>query len=267
MNELGLTEHQTRIARRVLAEEGQRRTHLVVSLSGAHAYGFPSPDSDLDLKAVHVAPTASLLGLYERPQTADRLEIIEGVEIDYTSNELQVVLRGVLAGNGNFVERLLGPSVLEQSPILSSLRPLVAGALSKKVYRHYRGFAMSQRKELEGSPQPTTKRILYVLRTALTGVHLLRTAEVVTDLGLICDRYGFSDARALIEAKRAGEKSPLAPEVLAAWQGELDRAFVLLDQSLAESRLPEEVDPGPLEAWLISVRLGAPLGSPGPESG
>lgn len=262
MNELGLTDHQTQIANRVLAEEGQRRDHLVVSLSGAHAYGFPSPDSDLDLKAVHVAPTASLLGLYQRPETADRLEVIEGVEIDYTSNELQVVLRGVLAGNGNFVERLLGPSVLQQSPILSALRPLVSGALSKKVYRHYRGFAMSQRKELEGSPQPTTKRILYVLRTTMTGVHLLRTREVVTDLGQICDRYGFSNARALIEAKRAGEKSPLAPEVLAAWQGELDRAFLLLDQASADSTLPEEADPGPLEAWLIGLRLGAPLGSP-----
>jgi hypothetical protein len=31
-------------------------------LSGAHAYGFPSPDSDLDLKAIHVAKTADLLG-------------------------------------------------------------------------------------------------------------------------------------------------------------------------------------------------------------
>lgn len=256
MNEPPLTAHQAQIAQRVLAEESQRREHLVVSLSGAHAYGFPSPDSDLDLKAVHVAPTASLLGLYERQETADRLEVIEGVEIDYTSNELQVVLRGVLAGNGNFLERLLGPSVLQESPNLIALRPLVAAALSKKVYRLYRGFAMSQRKELEASPQPTTKRILYVLRTALTGVHLLRTREVVTDLGQICERYGFSAARGLIDAKRAGEKSPLAKEVLVAWQGALGRAFALLDQALADSPLPEEADPRPLEAWLIALRLG-----------
>jgi RNA repair pathway DNA polymerase beta family len=48
-----LTEHQARVADRVLDEEATRREHLVVSLSGAHAYGFPSPDSDLDLKCVH----------------------------------------------------------------------------------------------------------------------------------------------------------------------------------------------------------------------
>ena len=32
---------------------------MVVLLSGAHAYGFPSPDSDLDLKAIHLADTES----------------------------------------------------------------------------------------------------------------------------------------------------------------------------------------------------------------
>ena len=39
-----LTAHQLTVARKVLAEESARREHLVVSLSGAHAYGFPSPD-------------------------------------------------------------------------------------------------------------------------------------------------------------------------------------------------------------------------------
>src|SRR5690606_29702253 len=41
--------HQRAVAERVLNEEDTARRHLVVHLSGAHAYGFPSPDSDLDL--------------------------------------------------------------------------------------------------------------------------------------------------------------------------------------------------------------------------
>ena len=48
MNDV-LTNKQRVAADRVLAEEETRHRHLVVSLSGAHAYGFPSPDSDLDL--------------------------------------------------------------------------------------------------------------------------------------------------------------------------------------------------------------------------
>src|SRR6185369_11024667 len=91
-----LTEHQRGVMARVIAEEEVRREHVVVYLSGAHAYGFPSPDSDLDLKAIHIAKTEDLLGFDAPPPTADRAEIIDGIEIDYTSNELGHALAGVL---------------------------------------------------------------------------------------------------------------------------------------------------------------------------
>src|SRR6185295_5276478 len=91
-----------------------RRHHLVVYLSGAHAYGFPSPDSDFDLKCVHVAPTADLVGLRTQEGGAERIEEIDGVEVDYGSNEVGAVLRSALRGNGNYLERLLGPLVLAE---------------------------------------------------------------------------------------------------------------------------------------------------------
>src|SRR3954462_3807698 len=104
----GLSLHQRAIGDRAIAEESAKREHLVVSLSGAHAYGFASPDSDLDLKAIHIAPTRALVGLGHAPSDANRMEVIEGVEIDYTSNELSGALRGMLKGNGNYLERILG---------------------------------------------------------------------------------------------------------------------------------------------------------------
>src|SRR5262245_25722102 len=109
-----------------VARETTRRHHLVVYLSGAHAYGFPSPDSDFDLKCVHVAPTADLVGLAPRDDSDEELVVIDGVEIDYGSNEIGPVLRGALKGNGNFLERLLGDWVLaEDEPQMASLRPIV----------------------------------------------------------------------------------------------------------------------------------------------
>src|SRR5262252_7224725 len=110
------TPDQLRVANRLLSEEEQQRRHLVVSLSGAHAYGFPSPDSDLDLKAIHIAPTKDILGLAPKVAPADRLQVIDGVEIDYTSNELAGVLSGLCLGNGNYFERILGPIALRTSP-------------------------------------------------------------------------------------------------------------------------------------------------------
>src|SRR6188768_1483804 len=108
-----LTANQAAVARPFLAERERERRHLVVYLSGAHAYGFPSPDSDLDLKCVHIAPTSSLVGLDVPEESAgDRIEVIDGVELDYGSNELGPVLRGSIKGNGNYLERILGELVL-----------------------------------------------------------------------------------------------------------------------------------------------------------
>jgi uncharacterized protein len=151
---------QLAVARRVLGEEGARRRHLVVALSGSHAYGFPSPDSDLDLKAIHADPTERVLGLGTTGEAGNRLEVIDGVEIDYTSNELTGALRGVLQGNGNYVERILGPLILEAGPVHAGLRAVVAASLSRRLHGHYAGFARSQLQAAQRGPAPTAKRIL-----------------------------------------------------------------------------------------------------------
>ena len=36
---------------------------LFATVSGAHLYGFPSPDSDFDLRGVHVLPLREVVGL------------------------------------------------------------------------------------------------------------------------------------------------------------------------------------------------------------
>ncbi len=251
----GVSPQQRAIGERVIDEEETQRRHLVVYLSGAHAYGFPSPDSDLDLKSVHVTNTAALVGLAPPGPTFDRAEVIEGVEIDYTSNEVAQVLGGILDGNGNYLERVLGRTVLRADAELEALRPLARAALSRRVHRHYRGFATNQRRALERTP--TVKKLLYVLRTALTGTHLLLEGELETDLGNLVDAHGLGDARALIEAKRAGERTAIDPAILETWQPRLEEVLARLDAAEAASPLPEAPAPehvAALESWLVALR-------------
>ena len=248
-----LTPAQRAVTGRVVDEEQARREHLVVYLSGAHAYGFPSPDSDLDLKAIHVADTAELLGFEAPAPTVDRAEIIDGVEVDYTSNELAHALAGILAGNGNFIERLLGRMTPYASSLTEELRPLVQRALSRRVHRHYGGFARNQLRFLE--KEPTAKKLLYVLRTTLTGVHLLETGELEADLSVLMGDYGASDAATLIERKRAGERVGLEPALLEAWRPRIDALLARLDTARARSPLPEAPpNEDELRAWLLAVR-------------
>ena len=254
--ERSLTESQARIAMRIVEEEEGRRRQLLVSLSGAHAYGFPSPDSDLDLKAVHADPTERLLGFPASPTSAERLELVEGVEVDYSSNEIGHVLRGVLSGNGNYVERFLSGYLVSSTPEAEELQVLVQASLSRRLHRHYLGFARQQHQEWERGDRASAKKLLYVLRTALTGVHALEEGEIVTDVTRLLDLYGVGDATALVEQKRRGERAELPSEMRDAWASRVGELFALLDRAAAESRLPEQSPNGTrIEEWLIATRL------------
>ncbi|MGV3625442.1 MAG: DNA polymerase beta superfamily protein [Archangium sp.] len=250
-----LTPHQREVADRVLAHESSLRSHVVISLSGAHAYGFPSPDSDLDLKAVHMLPANELLGFPRVPAPAERLEVIDGVEIDYSSNELGGVLLGLIKGNGNYFERFLSRFALSTSRAFEVLKPVVQRALSSRVGRHYFGFATQQRNEWERTHRTSTKKLLYVLRTTVTGTHLLKTGELETDLSVLADRYELNDAHELIEAKKRGERSELPTSLAEKWAARVDGLFTMLLEAEKHSVLPSApVNEAELESALIDLR-------------
>ena len=251
-----LTPHQRAMMDRAIAEEEAKRHHLVIALSGAHAYGFPSPDSDLDLKCVHVAPTSSLVGLDPPEESAgDRIEVIDGVELDYGSNELAAVLRGAIKGNGNYLERILGELALGgDTSLLAEARAVVRPLLSRRCARHYGGFAVSQLRLFD--EKPTAKRALYVLRTAATGIHLLARGELVIDLDRLRDHIP-SEVDELLAIKRTGERSQLEAAHAATWRQRLAAVIDGVDAGWRTSVLPAEPPVSAVDAadqWLRDVR-------------
>ncbi|MGE0867131.1 MAG: nucleotidyltransferase domain-containing protein [Kofleriaceae bacterium] len=250
-----LTPLQCTVARAFIAERERERAHLVVYLSGAHAYGFPSPDSDLDLKSVHISPTSELVRLAPLAQVSDRVEVIDGVELDYGSNELAAVLRGAIKGNGNFLERILGELVLGGDEVLlAEARRVVRPLLSRRVARHYAGFAASQLRLFDD--KPTAKRALYVLRTTATGRHALIHGEIVTDVTRLTELLPH-ELDELLEFKRRGEQQLLAPEAATRWRERLVAAIAAVDRCWPSSVLPEEPGGTAIEdadAWLLEVR-------------
>lgn len=59
---------------------GERYPLLFATVSGAHLYGFPSRDSDVDLRGVHLLPAEDLVGLREPRETRSRMWDRDGVE-------------------------------------------------------------------------------------------------------------------------------------------------------------------------------------------
>jgi predicted nucleotidyltransferase len=227
---------------------------LVAGVTGAHYYGFPSPDSDLDLKGIHVADTREVVSLRPPPETIEFLGLFEGVEIDYTSHELGLALRLLLKGNGNILERILSPFQLVESPAQAELRSLARAAVTQRFFHHYRGFFGRMCEDWRKAEPKTIKGLLYAYRSALTGIHLLKTGECIGDVTLLSPLYGFSKVPDLVARKASAHEHG---ELTAAggFDADLERLEVLFETSRAESSLPPEApNVEALNAFLVRMR-------------
>jgi hypothetical protein len=224
------------VGRRFLAVQGALGA-FAVGVTGAHYYGFPSPDSDLDLKGIHIAPTREIVSLQPPADAFDHLGVFEGVEIDYTSHELGAALRLLLKGNGNILERILSPFQLLESEAVAELRVLTGRAVSQKFFHHYRGFFGRARRDWRAAQPQTVKGLLYAYRSALTGIHLLRTGECVGDVTRLAPDYGFDQVADLVACKVSGREHGALAEATG-YDADLDRLDLLLHEALGDSPLP-----------------------------
>src|SRR5215208_3491268 len=98
------------LLREVVAE--QPYPLLFVTVSGAHLYGFPSQDSDFDLRGVHVLPLRDVVGLDPAAETVERSEVSRGLLIDLVTHDARKFFALMLKRNGYVLEQLWSPLVV-----------------------------------------------------------------------------------------------------------------------------------------------------------
>jgi predicted nucleotidyltransferase len=101
---------------------------LFVTISGAHLYGFPSPDSDFDLRGVHVLPVLEVVGLKTGPDTLELSNVRDGLEIDLVTHDARKFFSLLLKRNGYVLEQLYSPLVVLTTPEHEELCDMLAGA-------------------------------------------------------------------------------------------------------------------------------------------
>ena len=243
------------LAREFVAANPPKGRLVLCGVSGAHLYGFPSADSDLDLKGIHLVPATELLGLRPDVSVHDLTAIHRGVECDLTTNEARSALSLLLDGNGNMLERILSPFQLTTTDEVLELQELARRAVSRRFVRHYAGFFRGCRREHER--EPTAKTMLYSYRVALTGVHLLRSRDLEPDLTVLAPTFGYDDVAELVAIKQTGAEHGPLPDILdehhrRRWP-ELEQALVDAER---DSPLPAVApNVAEIEAWLVSTRL------------
>ena len=97
---------------------------IFATISGAHLYGFPSPDSDFDLRGVHVLPLPRVLGLDLWDETVQEERIIEWLEMDIVSHDVRKFFSLLLKKNGYVLEQLFSPLIVHTTPEHAELKAI-----------------------------------------------------------------------------------------------------------------------------------------------
>ncbi len=224
---------------RALVVEGP--TPLFATVSGAHLYGFESPDSDVDLRGAFVLPLEARLGLRSPVETHEAMWTRQGLELDWVAHDVRKFVRLMTKRNGYVLEQLYSPLVVVGGPWHDELRALGRGCVVRHLYHHYRGFLHTQRKLLD-KRIPTAKAMLYAYRVTLTGIHVLRTGSIEAHLPTLLEALPQPGVLELVERKRAGaEKQTLPATEISYHLARIDDLELELDRAHADSALPLEV--------------------------
>jgi uncharacterized protein len=213
---------------------------LFATVSGAHLYGFPSPDSDYDLRGVHVLPAEEVLGLNEPRETIEVSRVTEGLELDLVTHDAKKFFTLMLKKNGYVLEQLFSPLVVHTTPQHAELIEIGKTCVTRYHAYHYLGFAETQWKLFEKESPRRVKPLLYVFRVLLTGIHLMRTGVVEANLLTLNETYRLPYVPDLVARKLAGaEQSTLSGKDFDVYHAEYQRLRRELEADMAASALPE----------------------------
>lgn len=150
---------------RVENEEGVR--FLIAVKSGSRAWGFPSPDSDYDIRFIHIHPRDWYLSLQPGRDVIER-PIIDN--IDLNGWDLRKALGLLLKSNAVISEWLESPiRYRRDDPLTQEMAALADAAFSpRRAALHYAAMAREWVRALRDSESPIpVKRYFYALRPAL----------------------------------------------------------------------------------------------------
>lgn len=232
---------------------------LFATISGAHLYGFPSPDSDFDLRGAHVLPLAKVIGLQVANETVEDSRVIEGLEMDIVSHDVRKFFGLLLKKNGYVLEQLYSPLVVQTTPEHAELKAIATGCITSHHSHHYFGFSETQWKLFLKESARRVKPLLYVYRVLLTGIWLMRTGKIEANLVTLNESFRLPQIPELVARKLSGpEQSVLNDTDLAFHEAEYQRLRTELQAAHEASLLPEAPDDGirtKLNDLLIRIRL------------
>lgn len=216
----------------IAAREGVRL--LLAIESGSRAWGFPSPDSDYDVRFLYLRPRDWYLSLAPGRDVIEQ-PIVD--EIDLNGWDIRKALGLLLRSNATVSEWMESPIHYRPAdPFMAQLAALADDLLNPRALAHHYASAGRQAAErwLDGDEAVPVKKYFYALRPALTIRALrvnptarppmnLQALVAVSDLpgALAAQIAELVDAKARTNERANGTR---LPDLDALIRSELDRA-------------------------------------------
>ncbi len=209
--------------------------------SGSRAWGFPSADSDYDIRFIYLHPRDWYLSIHAHRDVID--PAIEGL-IDMGGWDLRKSLRLLQKGNASLVEWLNSPIVYLRDPAIAE--PL--DALAREAFRpetathHYLALARRTRKALGKAERWRLKDVFYALRAVLCARHIIEAGEAPpVPLTPLLEHYVSEPLKALVEDHIRAKLGQRESDTIAPEAGL--EAFLEQEQAYCQARIPKNPPP------------------------
>ncbi|MCX6674107.1 MAG: nucleotidyltransferase domain-containing protein [Methanothrix sp.] len=203
-----------------------RMKTLFISCVGSHMWGMQSPESDIDLVMIYIAPTRAILrGESISPTVRQQITARGGEIYDTLGWEMGHLINQLIKGNVNAIWYVCSPLIIKPSFIQEELSALVEANLCRQTYHSIKGMAESQIKS-EENPRIAGKGYKTALRTMNFGIKLLTE-------GSIC----------------------FAPVLHTPGAEEVIEKLRRLEEAYVASRLPDRPDEDAFREFLLRLRM------------
>ncbi|GAA3411484.1 nucleotidyltransferase domain-containing protein [Paenibacillus hodogayensis] len=147
-------------------EEEEDVRILYACESGSRAWGFPSKDSDYDVRFIYIRPVEWYLSIFEK---RDVIERPISDKLDINGWDLKKALRLFLKSNPPLLEWLQSPiPYMENGPVAGLIRGIAPRAFSpSSCMHHYLHMAKGNYREYLQGERVKIKKYFYVLRPIL----------------------------------------------------------------------------------------------------
>lgn len=150
---------------------------LLACETGSRAWGFPSPDSDFDIRIIYKHKKNWYLSLNEQKDSIDLM--FEENEIDITGWDLRKSLKLLFKSNVSMLERIQSPIIYkENKEFVEEIKELAQNSYSKiATIHHHLNLAKGMFRELN-SESYKLKKLFYVLRSTASCQWILERNEI-----------------------------------------------------------------------------------------